>query len=43
MLKDRLKFFATSYSVHKEAFAFVVLGSLIGAGLGLLSPMLIRF
>jgi len=42
MVKDRLKFFADSYSAHKKAFSFVVVGSLIGAGLGLLSPMLIR-
>ncbi|MBR4152771.1 MAG: ABC transporter ATP-binding protein [Selenomonadaceae bacterium] len=42
MLKDKLKFFAESYSAHKKAFSFVVIGSLIGAGLGLLAPMLIR-
>ena len=42
MLKDKLNFFAQSYSAHKRAFLFVVIGSLIGAGLGLLSPMLIR-
>ncbi|MBQ6006404.1 MAG: ABC transporter ATP-binding protein [Selenomonadaceae bacterium] len=42
MLKDKLKFFAESYSAHKKAFSFVVVGSLLGAGLGLLSPMLIR-
>ena len=42
MLKDKLKFFAGSYSAHKRAFLFVAIGSLIGAGLGLLSPMLIR-
>lgn len=42
MLKDRLNFFAQSYSEHKKSFLFVVIGSLIGAGLGLLSPMLIR-
>ena len=42
MVKDRLKFFTQSYSAHKRAFSFVVVGSLIGAGLGLLSPMLIR-
>ena len=42
MVKDRLKFFAESYSAHKKAFSFVVIGSLVGAGLGLVSPMLIR-
>ena len=42
MVKDRLNFFAESYSAHKKVFSFVVLGSLIGAGLGLMSPMLIR-
>ncbi len=42
MLKDKLKFFAESYSAHKRAFFFVAIGSLVGAGLGLLSPMLIR-
>ncbi|MBD3878240.1 MAG: ABC transporter ATP-binding protein [Quinella sp. 1Q5] len=42
MLKDKLKFFAESYAAHKKAFTFVAIGSLMGAGLGLLSPMLIR-
>ncbi len=42
MIKDRLNFFAEIYSAHKKAFSFVVIGSLICAGLGLLSPMLIR-
>ncbi|MBR6888770.1 MAG: hypothetical protein IKN16_10050 [Selenomonadaceae bacterium] len=42
MLKDKLKFFSESYAAHKKAFAFVAIGSLLGAGLGLLSPMLIR-
>ena len=42
MVKDRLNFFAEIYSSHKKIFSFVVVGSLIGAGLGLLSPMLIR-
>lgn len=42
MVKERLKFFADCYSAHKKVFSFVVIGSLIGAGLGLLSPMLIR-
>lgn len=42
MLKDKLKFFAVSYAAHRKAFTFVALGSLIGAGLGLLAPMLIR-
>lgn len=42
MIKDRLNFFAESYSAHKKAFVFVAVGSLVGAGLGLVSPMLIR-
>ena len=42
MLRDKLNFFATIYSAHKKTFAFVVIGSLICAGLGLLAPMLIR-
>ena len=42
MLKDRINFFAESYAAHKRAFLFVAIGSLVGAGLGLLSPMLIR-
>ncbi len=42
MLKEKLKFFAESYAAHKRAFTFVAVGSLIGAGLGLVSPMLIR-
>lgn len=42
MLKDKLKFFADSYVAHRKAFTFVIIGSLIGAGLGLLAPMLIR-
>lgn len=42
MLKDKLNFFAEIYSAHKKVFAFVVVGSLIGAGFSLLSPMLIR-
>lgn len=42
MLKEKLKFFTEIYSAHKKAFMFVVVGSLIGAGLGLIAPMLIR-
>ena len=42
MVKDRLNFFAQCYSAHRKAFTFVAVGSLIGAGLGLVSPMLIR-
>ena len=42
MLREKLNFFKESYAAHKRAFAFVVVGSLIGAGLGLLAPMLIR-
>lgn len=43
MFKQQLKFFADSYAAHKKIVAFVILGSLAGAGLGLLSPMLIRY
>ena len=43
MLKDSLKFFLDSYEGHKKTVAFVILGSLAGAGLGLISPMLIRY
>jgi len=42
MLKERINFFAESYAAHKKAFLFVAIGSLVGAALGLLSPMLIR-
>ena len=42
MVKDRLNFFADIYASHKKSFAFVAIGSLIGAGVGLASPMLIR-
>ncbi len=42
MVKDRLNFFTRCYSSHAKAFAFVAGGSLLCAGLGLLSPMLIR-
>lgn len=42
MLKHQLKFFAESYAAHKKIVAFIVFGSLAGAGLGLLAPMLIR-
>ncbi len=42
MVKDRLNFFAEAYAAHKQASSFVVIGSLLCAGLGLLSPMLIR-
>ncbi|MBR1646864.1 MAG: ABC transporter ATP-binding protein [Selenomonadaceae bacterium] len=42
MVKDRLKFFAQIYASHKKSFAFVAIGSLICAGVGLASPMLIR-
>ena len=42
MVKDRLKFFAQIYASHKKSFAFVAIVSLIGAGVGLASPMLIR-
>ena len=42
MFKGKLNFFITSYSAHKKEFLFVVFGSLYGAGLGLIAPMLIR-
>ena len=42
MVKDGLNFFAELYASHKKSFAFVAVGSLIGAGIGLASPMLIR-
>ena len=42
MVKDRLNFFAQIYASHKKSFAFVATGSLVGAGIGLASPMLIR-
>ena len=42
MVKDRLNFFAQIYASHKKSFAFVAIGSLICAGVGLVSPMLIR-
>lgn len=43
MFKDNLKFFLETYSAHKKAVAFVILGSLAGAGIGLISPMMIRY
>lgn len=43
MLKNHLKFFAECYESHKKTVAFVIFGSLAGAGLGLLSPMIIRY
>lgn len=42
MLREKLNFFKESYAAHKRAFSFVIVGSLIGAGLGLIAPMLIR-
>ena len=42
VVKDRLKFFAQIYASHKKSFAFVAISSLVGAGVGLASPMLIR-
>ena len=41
MFKDG-KFFAEIYASHKKSFAFVAIGSLVGAGIALASPMLIR-
>ena len=43
MFKEQLNWFLDAYSPHKKIVSFVVLGSLIGAGLGLLSPMMIRY
>ena len=43
MFKAQLNWFLDAYSPHKKIVSFVVLGSLIGAGLGLLSPMMIRY
>ncbi len=43
MLKHQLKFFLDSYENHEKTVAFVIIGSLAGAGLGLLAPMLIRY
>ncbi|MBR2180187.1 MAG: ABC transporter ATP-binding protein [Selenomonadaceae bacterium] len=43
MLQAQLNWFLDCYSPHKKIVSFVVLGSLIGAGLGLLSPMMIRY
>ncbi len=43
MLKNHLKFFAECYESQKKTVAFVIFGSLAGAGLGLLSPMIIRY
>lgn len=42
MFKEQLNWFSNCYKPHKKIVTFVILGSLIGAGLGLLSPMLIR-
>ena len=43
MLKDNLKFFSETYAAHKKIVAFVILGSLAGAGIELISPMMIRY
>ena len=43
MFKDSFKFFSDTYGAHKKIVAFVILGSLAGAGIGLISPMLIRY
>ena len=43
MFKEIFTFFKESYAPHKQIVAFVILGSLAGAGLGLISPMLIRY
>ena len=43
MLKAQLNWFLDCYSPHKKIVSFVIFGSLLGAGLGLLSPMMIRY
>ncbi|MBQ7704246.1 MAG: ABC transporter ATP-binding protein [Selenomonadaceae bacterium] len=43
MLKDNFKFFSETYAAHKKIVAFVILGSLAGAGIELISPMMIRY
>lgn len=43
MFKDNLKFFSETYKAHTKTFAFVIFGSLVGAGIGLISPMMIRY
>ena len=43
MFQAQLNWFSDCYEPHKKIVSFVILGSLIGAGLGLLSPMLIRY
>lgn len=43
VIKENLKLFSEYYEPHKKIFSFVIVGSLIGAGLGLLSPMMIRY
>ena len=42
MFAAQLNWFSECYEPHKKIVSFVILGSLLGAGLGLLSPMLIR-
>ena len=43
MFQAQLNWFSDCYEPHKKIVSFVIFGSLIGAGLGLLSPMLIRY
>ena len=43
MFKKEFKFFSETYAAHKKIVAFVILGSLACAGLGLIAPMLIRY
>lgn len=43
MFKNNLKWFIECYESHKRTVLFVILGSLAGAGIGLLSPMIIRY
>ena len=42
MFATQLNWFSDCYEPHKKIVLFVIFGSLIGAGLGLLSPMMIR-
>lgn len=42
-MTKKLKWFLDCYRPHKKIFLFVVVGSFAGAGLDILSPMMIRF
>lgn len=43
MLFKNINWFREIYQPHKKVFSFVVIGSFIVAGLGLIAPMLIRY